>query len=61
MTVIFILENISCLANMTSRLDRLPDDMLLYLSRYHLGERDRLALAFSGANERFPLLYGTNR
>jgi len=39
----------------------LTDDMLWYLSRHFLSERDRLALALSGTSERFILLYANNR
>ena len=39
----------------------LPDDMLLFLAKHYLNERDHLALAIAGASERFTTLYGINR
>ncbi len=39
----------------------LHDDMLLFLAKYYLSERDNLDLAISGASERFTILYGINR
>ena len=39
----------------------LTDDMLLYLAKYYITERDCLALALSGVSERFTQLYGSNR
>jgi len=38
----------------------LYDDLLFYLAKY-LKPRDHLALALSGENERFSVLYGTDR
>ncbi len=40
----------------------LPDEMLLYLAKNHLSDRDSLALALSGEiSERFAVLHGENR
>jgi len=38
----------------------LIDDMLFFLCKY-LSEKDCLALAISGANQRFSFLYGIKR
>lgn len=43
-------------------LPSLPDDIFLHLAKYHLTERDCLALALSGAmNESYASLHGINR
>ena len=39
----------------------LHDDMLLYLTKHFVGNKDCVALALSDANERFTALFGENR